>query len=184
MTTATLYSAARGSARRGRPIWAARGSARKGRPDLAPRGPARKSRPDLASPGPGEKSRPNEDLTSSFLTDLLLPLTSMTIVQGYLFSVLIWTNDDLAYAREVAFKRDQSVEDFRADELRQIKRIWNPHRRFYAHRHLDEQCERLWKDHNFEKWKRGQPQEPVYKPFNERPEWAKWRKVIHDYYFR
>lgn len=171
MTTAALYSAARGSARKSRPIWAARG-------------PARKSRPDLASRGPSKKSRPDEDFTSSFLTDFLLPFIGIIYVHEYTSSVFIWTNDDLAYAREVALKRGQSVEDFRADELRRIKRVWNPHRRFYAYRHLDEQCEELWKERNHEKWRLGQPEEPVYKPFIERPEWAKWRKVILDYYFR
>ena len=48
---------------------------------------------------------------------------------------------NLALARRTAHHKGQSVEDFRAWQIRRIDRYWNPYRGIFARRYLETECE-------------------------------------------
>lgn len=106
----------------------------------------------------------------------------LTLLAGYLCYTYTQNADRLGWARYDAFHQGQGVEDFRAQELRDISSYWNPHYKFCARRYLEQECEVLSLSYNKEKRKRGEPEAPVYQPVEVRPEWGKLGKTVLNYF--
>lgn len=76
------------------------------------------------------------------LATLAIPLLFIPSVI-YLMEVHHLLPLDRAYHREQAQKRGLTTEQFRSEELKEIRRCWVPYTRFFARRHLEKECEKL-----------------------------------------
>lgn len=75
-------------------------------------------------------------------------------------------------ARRRAHYKGQSVEDFRAQEIRRIDRYRNPYRRFFAHRYLETECKSLSLWQNYDRRVGGEAEVQVYRPVKVASDWG------------
>lgn len=75
-------------------------------------------------------------------------------------------------ARRRAHYKGQSVQDFRAQEIRRIDRYRNPYRRFFAHRYLETECESLSLWQNYDRRVGGEAEAQVYRPVKVASDWG------------
>ena len=82
----------------------------------------------------------------------------------YLYRVHFVLPQYRALRRGRARRKEHSVQDFRDEELWQIKHFWNPYTRYIARRNLEKECELLSLWQNYDRRMKGEPELPIYRP--------------------
>ncbi len=111
------------------------------------------------------------------------PLAVFAIIAcgASLGSIHIVESRNQELARRRAHYKEQSVEDFRAQEIRRIDRYRNPYRRFFARRYLETECESLSLWQNYDRRVEGEAEVQVYRPVKVASDWEKAGKRVTTY---
>lgn len=111
------------------------------------------------------------------------PLAVFAIIAcgASLGSIHIVESRNQELARRRAHYKEQSVEDFRAQEIRRIDRYRNPYRRFFARRYLETECESLSLWQNYDRRVGGEAEVQVYRLVKVASDWEKAGKGVTTY---